>query len=145
MTMPAVLSAATRGDAGGADVVARSSAAAGLTISTRVTVVDGTGVSTAGGASRDKRGVSAEGTGTRQFGIARSVTGTSAAAAMAHVQRKWRAEADARRIAIDNTHARLRTTLARRQKPKSRGIRSPDDTSGSFLACAFDQDRKSVV
>src|SRR5688572_27161638 len=109
---------ATRPSAPALRAMADESDAAVLVASDRWFVSGGARVSMAG-VIRDTRAVSAEGADTCHSGTASAVTGTSAAAAIAHVQRKWRAEADARRIPIVNTHARVRTRLARRQKPRN--------------------------
>src|SRR5688572_7555036 len=143
--VPAALLTASPSTDADAELAARASALramadesdAGVFVaSARGGVASGSGVSIAG-AIRETRAVSAEGADTRHSGTASAVTGTRAAAAIAHVQRKWRAEADARRMAMVSTHARARTRLARTQKPSNRGIRSVD-TSGSFLAGALD-------
>src|SRR5687767_274439 len=141
MTIPAALSVADRVVDGAAAVTPRGSGADGCAVSASGAPVCGAGAMA--GASRDDKPASADGAGTRQSGRTKAVSGTSAAAAIALVQTKWRAEADARRITMVSTHARPRTTVARRQKPKNTGIRSVD-TSGSFLARAFDHGRETL-
>src|SRR5687767_4540670 len=84
--VPVALSRGVRvADDEAADIGAPASAG-GLAASAWGAVACAAGVSMVPVAIRDVKVVSAEGIGTRQSGTTRAVTGTSAAAAIAHVQ-----------------------------------------------------------